>query len=208
MTDLRRVTVVFASTLLYKDPDNFPQEVVEGSLPDIVGCALHEYRPTVGSVGFEGDKEFVASVRSTHEFVMNVGIRTTIPLEGRLEHVCREQVVKGCEKYPTLEYYSGAVESWEFGVDPDPGYFGPYSMRHWTKSHILKGAKARGATGRQLYLLSQIPLKDLQAMFLIPEGTKAAGWIDGDRNGKPGRRTAYYSLDTDSILNVGEKVVR
>ena len=44
MTDLRRVTVVFASTLLYKDPDNFPQEVVEGSLPDIVGCALHETR--------------------------------------------------------------------------------------------------------------------------------------------------------------------
>lgn len=208
MTDLRRVSVVYSSTVIYSDRYDFPQEVVEGNLPDILKEVLYEYDPTVGMVRYDSGSDYVASVSTVHDIVINTDIRASIPMEDRLEHLCREELQVCCRECPVLQFYTGEVASWEFGVNPDPGYMGSYSLKHWTKTHIIEGARARGATDAQIEQITRIPLKELQAMFLVSDGVKSAGWIDGDRTGTPGRRTAYYSLDTESLLAVGKGAVQ
>ena len=81
-------------------------------------------------------------------------------------------------------------------------------MSAWTKNAIM-GAIKDSTMGRNLSVdvtagLARIPLEDLRAIFLRWAYSARAGWVDGDTEGKPGRRTNYYELDLDAVRSLLE----
>lgn len=81
-------------------------------------------------------------------------------------------------------------------------------MSAWTKGAILDAIQDatidRGISADIGTRLAHIPLEDLRAIFLKWAYSKHAGWVDGDTEGKPGRWTHYYELDTDAVGSLME----
>ena len=81
-------------------------------------------------------------------------------------------------------------------------------MSAWTKGAIMEAirdaTKDMGLSVDAIDRLAGAPLKDLRAIFLRRTYSARAGWVDGDTEGRPGRRTNYYELDIDAVRSLTE----
>ena len=79
-------------------------------------------------------------------------------------------------------------------------------VSQWTKGAILEESKRRGAPPEVIFVMRGIPLRDLRPLVLRRVCSSNAGWVDGLVDGRPGRRTEYYSLDMDAVMSIGKGV--